>query len=479
MKFWQRIRSWRAPNSKAEELGVREVFYRLSTLERVFFVLLCIAACVIIMGGMFSSNVIPHYRAILNDNGSLNSGELTKSLDVTGSVVLLALLSLLLTAKWLPWISKILMIGAALLMFHGNIKNSAGIQARDRIDRNAPYSKTSTRIAYLKERIPGLQETWTNLTEHKWEALPDIAVATTELEARKTAATNECHVRGPKCAKAETDRKDQAAEVQRLIAMHMDEVQKELPKLKVELAGYGDTSKPVVVDAELETMSALYADAGAPRLASFAAKHDAMIEALTMDVKVIAFLGPAFTAIFWFFGLISASRSVADRRANKLVQAAAGEDAKIVLSQSPSTPIERMKPDSTSPEAVLEIEGKDLPAFAEKPETDAERYATAFLKADKEKPVGKKARTRKDASKDSALLYYDERMLARDGRNIHRKVLRPDYEQWCQARNLTPLSVQAFNDALREERGVEIRKIGGELHYMNMGLRPGALRVVA
>ena len=189
------------------------IFRRLYTFERVLLVSLVVLASAFVMGGMLSSNLAPHFKALYDANG-LNTAELTSCLNLSGSVLIITVMSYFIYARWIPLLQKLLMIVVACLVLHGNIKNSAGIQARDREARAAPYSKESERIKYLNERIPGLEATWKDLTEGNGSKLPDVATALAELEARKDSADNECHFgkigrqRGPKCDDPERERRE-------------------------------------------------------------------------------------------------------------------------------------------------------------------------------------------------------------------------------------------------------------------------------
>src|SRR5271166_2977200 len=107
------------------------IFRRLYTYERVIVLILCALVCAVIMGGMLSSNLAPHFKALFDANGHLNTGELTLCLKLVGSVTLITCLSYFIYARWLPFLSKVLMVAVAALILHGSVKNSAGIQARD------------------------------------------------------------------------------------------------------------------------------------------------------------------------------------------------------------------------------------------------------------------------------------------------------------------------------------------------------------
>ena len=137
-----------------------------------------------------------------------------------------------------------------------------------------------------------------------------------------------------------------------------------------------------------------------------------------------------------------------------------------------------MEPDH-SEEAVLGIEGGELPAFAQAPRTVAEATAAALLKADPNKQPVRKARTRKTATPDSVKQWFKERIVERVGRNTKSQDARADYEAWCSDMNVPPVNPTQFGLVLKNELGVEKEGKSGRVKYLNIGLRPAALRVVA
>lgn len=496
------IEMFRALKAERDSIDAVAIFRRLYAWERVALCCAVFVACVLVMGGMFSSNVIPHYLAIFGENG-FDSGEFTKSMDVTGSVVLLAVLSLLLMARWLTWTHKALMLGVALLLLHGNLKNSAGIQARAREAKDAPFSQHSSHIAYLKKEIARLEPVWNGLVAQNWAVMPDIAVTASALENLKQSAKEECHYgkpgreRGPICTSKEQERDKKASELQALVILHTKEIQDTLPAFKKELASYGDADKPVETDAELTTSSALYADMGAPAAAAFIVKHDSMIEAITMDAKVLAFLGPSIMGIFWFFGIISANRGEAERRVFECMPDFAEAVAKVAADKmEPDHMVRNLEPDAPPAvakhdpepvswyeayepeESVLDIVGKDAPAFADAPITPMEHLAAATIKADPERPTARRAR-RKVKSEDSAKLWWRERCVARPGRTTPQHELYADYNRWCMDLNLDPMDARQFGRTLRKEIGLEgYRNKSNNYVYVEIGLKPH-LKIVA
>jgi hypothetical protein len=489
----QRLRNWWS--GEDDGFDPVAVFRRLYTCERVILLTSCVIVVAAIAGGMLSSNLGPHIKALFSADG-FNTGALTRLLRLIGSVTLITCMSYFIYARWLPFLSKALMVAVAMLLLHGSLKNSAGIQARDREARNSPYSTEAARIDWLDKRIAGLQATWKSLTKHEGDPLPDIVVASAELEALKQSADAECHfgkfgrTRGPKCERAEADRRAKSTEVQSLIGAHMSEVQAELPGLQRERATYPE--KPREVDAEQEQITAFYSSFGFPGTAEFTKKHDAMIEALTMDLMVMTFLWPSLMALFRIFGAVSANRGEAERRVFECIpefaEAVASVAAQVVPKSAPepahepAAEVEEKRvggwgsvvsePPAQSEEKVLDIVGRDAPVFAEAPVTPMEKIAAKALEKDPERPAGKKAR-RKTKSKDSVKLWHKERIIARYGRSAMQGDLYADYERWCEDMNLIPEKAGAFGKVLREELEVRSEFTPGRRYkYHDIGLKP-------
>jgi hypothetical protein len=133
-----------------------------------------------------------------------------------------------------------------------------------------------------------------------------------------------------------------------------------------------------------------------------------------------------------------------------------------------------MEPDHDE-EAVLGIEGHELPAFAEAPKTVMEHMAAAHLKADPERNFDRKAR-RRTKHKDSVKLYFKECTTERDGRPLKHDDFFAHYEQWCSDMNIVPEESRAFGKIVRNELKVESKRSGGRYTYFGVGLK---LRAVA
>jgi len=435
--IWKRLKDWRTNVPSKRGLDVVEIFYRLNTRQRVLLVILSIAVYSLTMSGVFSANVVPHYKAILNADGSINSGELTAALALTASVLCLSAIPLFWKAKWLPLGSKILMGVTGLFILFGTVTNAIGTQTRAREARNDPVLQKKERIGRLDARIAGLNTTWHEIEKH--DATSDKAVEAAEKaaeEARKSAY-DECHTgapvierrskqkkraappildtalhRGPKCGALEEKRDAQLKEVGRLqhdkdLTDRASAIEAELTELRKQRATEG--AAPEHVDAEMESFSAFVGDMGFPQTGAALSKHKSMLDVIMMELTACTFATPFVMAVFWLFSLFTSRRSEADRRMVEIAKEVADERAKIVLAAVPQSPIASavMEPDQ-SEEAVLEIEGQELPAFANAPETVAEAHAAAVLKADPDRSKGRKARNKKKPSRDSVRLWVKE-----------------------------------------------------------------------
>jgi len=211
-------------------------------------------------------------------------------------------------------------------------------------------------------------------------------------------------------------------------------------------------------------------------------KHKSMLDVIMMELMACTFASPSIMAIFWLFSLFTSHRSEADRRMVEIAKKVADERAKVVLSAVPQSRIvaasETMQPDQ-SEEAVLGIEGEELPASAEDPRTTAETMSAAILRADPDRPRGRKARNKKKPSRDSVRLWIKEGTVPREGRYVWSSDAYADYKRWCADRNLTPVSPQTFGCVLRDEiEHVVPERSNGRTKYHGIGLRHG-MKVVS
>jgi len=487
--IWQRLKDWRINVPSKRGLDVGEIFYRLSTWQRLLLVILSAAAYSLIMSGVFSANVVPHYKAIFGADGGINPGELTASLTLTASVICLSAIPLFWKAKWLPWGSKVLMVVTGLFILFTNLTNAVGTQTRAREARNNPAIEKQERIARLDDRIKGLTETWRSIEAHEYTTDKMVATAEKAAEEARKSAYDECHSgafgRGSKCSTLEEKRDAKLKEVERL--QRAKDLTDRASGIEAELTGLrnqrnAEGASPEHIDAEMEGFAAFLSDLGAEKLGKAMTKHKSMLDVIMMELMACTFASPSIMAIFWLFSLFTSHQSEADRRMVEVAREVAEERAKVVLPAVPQSPIvaasETMQPDQ-SEEAVLGIEGRDMPAFTEAPQTVSEAMAAAVLKADPDRPKERKARRKKPASKDSVRLWARENTVSREGRFTWSKDAYADYKAFCGDKNLEPVSPQTFGKVLREEfpHITAERDSGKRTKYHGIGLRNN-LRVV-
>jgi len=70
-------------------MTAREIFYRLSTCQRGLLVALCVAAYAFLSGPALVSNVLPHWLHVINADRTINAGEVSNALYLTGAAVFL------------------------------------------------------------------------------------------------------------------------------------------------------------------------------------------------------------------------------------------------------------------------------------------------------------------------------------------------------------------------------------------------------
>jgi len=126
---------------------------------------------------------------------------------------------------------------------------------------------------------------------------------------------------------------------------------------------------------------------------------------------------------------------------------------------------------------VLGIEEPD-PAFVASPQNAEEAIAAEFIKAVKPKREPR-ARRLTEGGVSSAIQHFKERAFWQNGMVTNSKTAYPDYERWCEDRNLIPLGIIAYGKALEAHCNVRKERTKGGTKYHNMGLRPAHIRVVA
>ena len=494
MKLLSKLKEWRGSIPEKRQLGVGEVFYRLSTGQRALLIFLCTAVYLLYVSGVFTSNVLPHYAAIIGKDGRLNPGELSSALILTGTVIGLTTVPLLLKLP-LSLFSKCGIVLASVFIIFTNVSNGVGTQAGARDARNEAPRQTSDRIARLDREITELNAAFKALPDHAYTTEAIVKTANDQAVTLRKSADEECHrgllgnTRGPKCASLE-QRRDAAQ--QDLAQVEKDKattdrrvnIEAELWKAKKEREALG--AAPVHVDAEMEVFGGFLSSLGVitPSQAKSLSVNKPVIEAVCMELMAAFLTAPSIMGVFMLFGLFTSTKAEADRRMIEVTQAVVANAAPAAIAAVSPQPIAAIPapvavPDH-SPEAILGIVGgEQLPAFAENPETVAEAAAAALLKADPHRKPQRRARKLMAASRESVVLWHKERAYPAQGRKIESRVARADYETWCEELNLTAVNPTVFGLVLRDELNVPKEGKSGRVRYLNLALRPASLRVIS
>lgn len=313
-------------------------------------------------------------------------------------------------------------------------------------------------------------------------------------EEIKKSAYDECHTgqqgmtRGSKCVGLEQKRDAKLqeladAQTQKDLTDNLVGIEIAITKDKDELKDLGpkvehtnELSEWTHFLASLHVMSA--------ETAKTLTDFKPVTDTLAAELFGCAMTVPCILGWIWLFGLFTVHRSEAERIMVENSQAVAAELAKATAAtvqqtaEAPAAPSRQAELDH-SEEAVLGIEGEDLPAFAEAPQTVFEHMAAAHLKADPDKSFERKARRKKAPSKDSVRLWIKENTVPREGRFVWSTDATPDYESFCEDRNLTPVAPQTFGVVIRDEfPDIIVEKKSGRVKYHGIGLRHN-LKVVS
>jgi hypothetical protein len=489
-------RAWRACRKQAlavhvpkpePKLNVFETFLHLNAAGRVTLVLCAVAAYCLNVQATFGANVLPHLQNVIGPDGHFNMHELTLALYLSGVVLILTLSPLLIWRA--PWVTKPGLVIMAILLANASINNSSKTLKHAADAEIGTLKDKKSRMALLTAQKNAADAAWKRIPQHDHVSAERLASARAEFDQIAHSAQGECNPRGPKCERLEGQRKTQGDKVDRLahdkdLTDQEDDLRRAFTeadaKLQAEGAEVESTEAPVAPFPQLlANIHIISRD-----VAVGWSKDQPTTDALTMEFQAW-FGAPASVGfVFWLFGLFTSSKSEVERRLVEVAKEVAEERAKVVLSAVPHAPVERvtgvaqMEPDH-SEEAVLGIEGEELPAFAQAPRTIAEANAAAFVKHDPDRNYDRKARTLKEASPDSVRQWFKERIVGRVGRSTKSQDAIADYEAWCEAMNVKPVNPTRFGLVLKNELGVEKEGKSGRVKYLNIGLRPAALRVVA
>ena len=510
----QRFRDWRTVNAYSKrDLSVGEIFYRLAWWQRGILVFGCLAIIYKFQAPVFAMNVGPHIAKLWNTDGTFNYAEWSIVENQSAGVLTLAIGALLLGLPKLNIVQRLLIIPAMVLALWMNAGNGTETQTMAHDARNSSAVKHNARVETLTTQIADNTAAWNAAPKPKkrtTQAMVDILDKAAKADEK--SAYDECHqgtmgwTRGPKCGELE-QRRDKAnekvaeAQADKEATDFLVGIEAAISADKAELKELGpkvEHTDSLSVWTEFLASLHILTVEQAKTLTKFKPVTDTIgAEAFASCMTVPCLIG-------WvcLFGLFTCHRGEAERRMVENSQAVAEElakataaaaqqvaavqteahEAKAVLSAVPQAPVVghdnvmTMEPDH-SEEAVLGIEGGELPAFAEAPQTIMEHMAAAHLKADPERNFDRKAR-RKVAHEDSVSLCRKDRTVDRDRREYWQHELYADYEAWCEDLNLIPLKQANFGKLLRQMGVKNEFKPSRKYKYYGIGLRPN-LRVVA
>jgi len=505
-RLWQKFQDWRKVNVYAKRgLTIGEIFYRLAVWQRCLLMILCALTAYKFLAPVFAMNVGPHWAKLWNPDGSFNPTEWSIVENQSAGVITLAVGALLVGLRQINYVQKALIIAAMCGAVWMNLSTGTATQTLSHDDRNNAARKHNERIAWLDKEIENNTKVWQDIQAQPHKVATQATVDVIEKAAKtlEKRAYDECHAgtfgmtRGPRCAELE---KQHAAKLDELTKAQADKdltdransIELATQVLKNERKELGSEAEhpdePSVWTKFLSSLGVFSAET-AKTLTEFKPVTDT----IAAELFGCGMTAPCIIGCFWLFGMFTCHTGEAEERVKEVAQAAAAEKAKaalesvkpsgIVLTDAPKAPannlFEEMEPDTPSLESILEIEGAEPPAFVENPETVAEAAAAAFIKADPHKKQERKARTKKAASRDSVKLWHKERAFECEGRRTRSTDATSDYRRWCKERNLTPVSPQTFGHVMRKELGILKSETDGRVTYLNMGLRPAALRVVS
>lgn len=513
-RIWQDWKFWRACRkaelraeipSREPKLNAFETFLHLKPWQRIVCVACCFVAYVLCIQSTFTANVAPHFMAIVGLDGHFNVHEFIQTLTLSSFVIILTASPLLMSRA--PWFGKVGIAVMALFIAYTTLDNACNVQEEGRATKNDAPRQRADRISRLEAEITSAEKAYKQVPAHEYVLATEVKTAEAALDALKTSAYDECHkgtfgmTRGPKCEGLETKRDAKAEEIEKLqhnadLTQRATDIEVAFSQLRRDRAALG--AVPEITGNELERFPALLADFGLPeRLAKVLSDHHPEIVATTQEL--IAWFGSpsAVAFVFWLFGLLVCTKTEAEKQIHEVAkvvaadhaaraaeamsqnEAPAPEPSKQVFLSLPDNAPAQIEPDHA---AALGIEGEDQPAFVDAPETTGEAMAAAFLKADKNRKP-RRARRLTPAHDSSVVLWAKERTFPCPGRHLWSDVATPDYREWCEDRNLEPVSPQRFGIIMRrevltdKENGAERR--GGKTKYFDIGLNAAGLKVVA
>ena len=496
-----------------------DTFLQLSVGKRAALVVLLVAGHLAGITPTYIWNVLPHVVGMFNDKYDLANFICFSIVVVTLSMMLIAF------ALAENWFRKVLIvvltIGLGVLSLDNTCRvQRAGYEAKVKaqLERNALIGKrtdelkaTNTAWSIAKNRRSNPE---VGVTEE------DVNVAREAVRTAEKAMSAECNrasavkgrvavvpvtVRGQDCGRfindlaarqrelkqAQADKS--ATDDMRRLEFTADGQRKELEALGLPVP---DVGKPKVTGIALWLNNrGVMSD---ERAMSFASD---MPETAGITYELLAWIGPPvwFAVVFYIFGLMTCTKTEADRRVHEMsLRVAADYAAKSAETLLPDgapehAPIEppasrpfgwmddKPEPEPVNHAEVLGINEPD-PAFVEAPRNVEEAASAEYYKAAKAKrqrqprtPKGEPA----PLNESTVVQWFNERCFEAVGRITLSTEAHPDYVQWCKQHNYNAYKVRKFGDILEKECFVKKQRTNGATKYYDIGIRPAHLRVVS
>jgi hypothetical protein len=499
---WQRFRDWWTVNRHSKRgLGVGEVFYRLAVWQRWILILGCFGIAAFWVSMPFSASILPHWFQLYNADGSLNGHELRLIIGLTGTVIYMALFEFIWKSKDVSLFFKVGGIFLCALCLWTNFGTGTTTLTVDREDRATVARNHNKRIDDLTQEIKDQNKAWQEATKPtKRTTAGMVAVIKAASDELARSAREECKTgpngmtRGPRCKETEDKRNAKylelaTAESDKGLTDFITGIEQVLTNKRDELSNLGAKIEHIEEGDGFQAAMMNYG-VSKERAAGIVQNKPATD---VLNFELLSAFATSPTIMLWirFMAFLTCQTGEAEERVKDLTMKVAADHANRAAAnqnEAPApkesarpftlfdTPNEEKKPEADHAE-VLGIEGEDPPAFVSDPQTTAEAMAAAFIKADKTKKP-RRARKKAEPSAESVLLHHKERAVARDGRNVDSDEYIRDYKIFCHGLNLEPVEPQKLGRILRQELGIEKKKSGGKMKYLNIGLRP-TLRVVS
>ena len=208
LKAWgQRFRDWWTVNRHAKRgLDIGEIFYRLANWQRWIAIVGCLLIAAFWISMPYSVSVMPHWLKLHNSDGTINPGEFSLAIGLTGTIAYMALFEFIWKSKDVSWLWKGCGIVTVALCIWTNSGTGTATQTVAHDQRNDGAVKRNAKIETLKQQIADNTAAWNGAkkpTQRTTQAVVDaVTKAAATLEKR---AYDECHkgavgwTRGPLC----------------------------------------------------------------------------------------------------------------------------------------------------------------------------------------------------------------------------------------------------------------------------------------